>query len=578
MEENKNKEQHEFDLPLSSNFHDVKVEHFILDLTCNLKENIFHGALTVFCKRRINHSEILSEIKDGICDDMNGSDEEQRNEIKRLNLPCIDAEFGKEVIKFRNKCCSKEVVIILDSYAIDVTNCYVYDLTPDSSDGLFKHTCTKSTKDLKTSQCCMENYNSLYQSLEKKKAVNLDYIVSDCKITMLLPTIIHNCSKVIVRIDYKTQSLRSPSLMWTLDQMQRPCVFTVGHQLNNRSLFPSQDMPQALSTWHCNVTLLGNDFKNFTVLTTGESAPIKLNVNDQVVYHSYNSLPMPAATFAIAIGEWFSTDLSPLLNIDIKENEQFLVPSCYLFSPACLHSKSVDQFSQYLPTCFQALHLLLGPYPLNYLTILIAPACFDSLGMACPHLLILSQSILCSNLTMLSRLAHELCHTWFGILTGPQDWTEEWLTEGVCCYLEDILHGQTMKWDHTEYQDRSNLRALLKYRLLTSEIRNTPEHLQTLRPHVLSEISVHSKEAQFVKNGLDPEKTVMQVHYLKGFFLLLYLEQKAGKEVFLLAIKTFINEKLGHLYSSKDFLHFIYNFCPSLRYDADVKMDYYNMK
>lgn len=62
-----------------------------------------------------------------------------------------------------------------------------------------------------------------------------------------------------------------------------------------------------------------------------------------------------------------------------------------------------------------------------------------------PSVLYISQSLLHSDLSMFYRLAHEVCHTWFGIVIGPLDWTEEWLTEGFCTYLEDIIHTRVLK-------------------------------------------------------------------------------------------------------------------------------------
>ena len=45
---------------------------------------------------------------------------------------------------------------------------------------------------------------------------------------------------------------------------------------------------------------------------------------------------------------------------------------------------------------------------------------------------------------MCIRLGHELSHSWFGLLIGAKDWTEEWLSEGFATYMEDAIHAATM--------------------------------------------------------------------------------------------------------------------------------------
>jgi len=59
-----------------------------------------------------------------------------------------------------------------------------------------------------------------------------------------------------------------------------------------------------------------------------------------------------------------------------------------------------------------------------------------------PSLMFLSQSVLSKDGEMLVRLAHEFSHSWFGLMIGPKDWHEEWLSEGFATYMEGIINYQ----------------------------------------------------------------------------------------------------------------------------------------
>ena len=54
-------------------------------------------------------------------------------------------------------------------------------------------------------------------------------------------------------------------------------------------------------------------------------------------------------------------------------------------------------------------------------------------------MMFLSQSVLCGDGSMSTRIAHEISHVWFGLLVGAKDWTEEWLSEGFATYIEDRI-------------------------------------------------------------------------------------------------------------------------------------------
>lgn len=70
-----------------------------------------------------------------------------------------------------------------------------------------------------------------------------------------------------------------------------------------------------------------------------------------------------------------------------------------------------------------------------------------------PHIIFLSQSVLSAgspgseeSLSLCgSRICHEISHSWFGLVIGARDWTEEWISEGFATCLEDIIWAQAQQ-------------------------------------------------------------------------------------------------------------------------------------
>lgn len=108
-----------------------------------------------------------------------------------------------------------------------------------------------------------------------------------------------------------------------------------------------------------------------------------------------------------------------------------------LFTPSKIFAHSFPPFLWHISHFF-ALYL--------YLFILFA--------FLSPHIIFLSQSVLDvessgrseKGLSLCgSRLCHEIAHSWFGLVIGARDWTEEWISEGFATYLEDIIWAQAQK-------------------------------------------------------------------------------------------------------------------------------------
>ncbi|XP_037337936.2 aminopeptidase O isoform X2 [Pungitius pungitius] len=219
-----------------------------------------------------------------------------------------------------------------------------------------------------------------------------------------------------------------------------------------------------------------------------------------------------------------------------------------------------------LPRCLAAAHTVLGVHPFPRLDVLIVPAGFSSLGMASPHMIFLSQSVLCAGtlgpredaLSLCgSRICHEIAHSWFGLVIGARDWTEEWISEGFATYLEDVIWAQAKQLSSQQTADQSDLKALLRWRRLSDELQNSEEQLQILRPNLENTGEVGESGSSTIKHALNPDKIFMQVHYLKGYFLLRFLASQVGDKYFIDFIRVFVEKYHGHLILSQDFLQML---------------------
>ncbi|NWU86912.1 AMPO Aminopeptidase, partial [Onychorhynchus coronatus] len=387
-----------------------------------------------------------------------------------------------------------------------------------------------------------------------------------------------------IRIRYKTTP-DGRSVAWTTDQSGKPCVYTMGSPINNRALFPCQEPPIALSTWQASVRAAAG----FVVLMSGENSAEPVQLREGILsWYYYVSMPMPASTFTIAVGCWqevkqqsftaavqTNTEFSlPSLQADFRWHEetcghvdypcrfqsaaassQAVIPH-RVFSPRCLVERCEERLLRLIPRCLSAAHATLGTHPFSRLDVLIVPSNFSSLGMASPHIIFLSQSVLPGGSHLCgTRLCHEIAHAWFGLAIGARDWTEEWISEGFATFLEDIFWARAQQQlSHNEVQGQQELKALLRWCRLRDEVQNSEEELQVLRPNKESTGELSESGASVVKYGLKAEKIFMQVHYLKGYFLLRSLARTIGEASYLVSLRKFVRKFHGQLVLSQDFL------------------------
>ncbi|XP_069481810.1 aminopeptidase O [Ambystoma mexicanum] len=389
-----------------------------------------------------------------------------------------------------------------------------------------------------------------------------------------------------IRIVYKTKP-EGRSVRWTVDQSYRPCVYTIGSNINNRALFPCQEPPVAMSTWQATIRAAAG----FVVLMSGENVAEPEPCQEGLCrWFYYVTMPMPASTFTIAVGCWSEVGegprkcprLAPLHPSDdvrlSKENcghmdypcrlssraaeAQAIIPH-RLYAPLCLVNGCREVLLPLIPRCLSAAHHTLGTHPFSRLDLLIVPSNFSSLGMASPHIIFLSQSVLSGRGGLCgTRVCHEIAHAWFGLAIGARDWTEEWLSEGFATHLEDVFWVKVQELSQQEASAQRELKALLRWRRLRDEVQNSEEALQVLRPNREKTGEVTESGAYMVRHGLNPEKNFMQVHYLKGYFLLRHLASKIGEEAYFTFLKKFVQIFHGQLILSQDFLHMLLEHAP----------------
>ncbi|XP_044051847.1 aminopeptidase O isoform X4 [Siniperca chuatsi] len=347
-----------------------------------------------------------------------------------------------------------------------------------------------------------------------------------------------------LRICYETRPTGG-SVMWTKDQDNRVCVYTAGSPINNRALFPCQEPPVAMSTWQATVRAPSE----CVVLMSGEEQTVPTEDGDTrfLIWNYYVTMPMPASTFTLAVGHWCQVtgEIPPALEEGVRDRTD-------CDKTAKLRAGPGERAEAQLVSGFgSSTSEVVKGFPLQ---------------TGSPHIIFLSQSVLYggspgsgeNGLSLCgSRMCHEIAHSWFGLVIGARDWTEEWISEGFATYLEDIIWAQTQQLSLQETAEQSDLKALLRWRRLSDELQNSEEVLQILRPNMENTGQVSESGSSTVKHALNPDKAFMQVHYLKGYFLLRFLASQVGEQQFIDFFRLFVKKYHGQLILSQDFLRML---------------------
>lgn len=361
------------DLPLSSLKSDYKVEHYQIRLDCQLEQHCFFGEVYVFLTYSGPGSLLVLDIKD-------------------LLVTSVEEIEATE----------EEICTILS--------------------------CFEQRK----------NHQQLLYWGEKKSKHSLTPILESWCVKIEIP----KRKRTVVLFQYETKP-EGCSVSWFLDDDGNECCLTTGSLVNNRTLLPCQDAPTLMATWQ----LLLKVPEGFNAITTGDDVGHVTSAGN----YFYTTMLLPISTLAIAIGKWQCTQI--VLEKDgITPDDRFVecrhtyYPCPYatadLAGPTIpcrvFHSSSINPsiLQSYLPTAIETVYRVLGRHVIPKLDFIIIPQTVACLGFASPGLILISPSVLYGRTPMLSRIGHEISHSWFGINIGPKNWGEEWISEGFATFME----------------------------------------------------------------------------------------------------------------------------------------------
>ncbi|XP_067250994.1 aminopeptidase O isoform X2 [Chanodichthys erythropterus] len=608
------------DLPLRANTNHMLVRHYVLDLTVHFQRKVIGGSIVLFLAPGIGSCKQGEPGSGSNTEAQNISQVSCKHDVSSPITP-----EPNEVIPIEESSClsggnyvsnvfwgdeSEEFTLVLDCCDLMVSKVEEVDVTAvpnlnkldiDQRYANADHPSSSLVQRLVSMpSVCWRSQHELYLQCSRSPTIlnaqPLRFHTDRWSLQIRKEGV---CSPhdfpSAVRIWYETKPTGG-SVRWTKDQDGRCCVYTMGSPINNRALFPCQEPPVAMSTWQACVRAPCD----YTVLMSGENQAFpKPAETGFLQWDYYVTMPMPASTFTIAVGQWQEARVNipnfevektdetcvkvPSLSLDSADQQyvcshmdypcrfmlsdaraQTVIPHRVFASP-CHLQKAKDMVLPLLPLCLTAAHSVLGVHPFSRLDVLIVPSGFSSLGMASPHIVFLSQSVLTGERNLCgARLCHEIAHSWFGLAIGARDWTEEWISEGFATYLEDVFWSHVQKLDCGEAEEQRQLKALLRWRRLSDELQNSEEELQVLRPNKENTGEVSESGASVVKHALNPEKPFMQVHYLKGYFLLKFLADQVGEEKFLLFFKVFVGKFHGQLILSQDFLQMLLDTFPEI--------------
>ena len=320
-----------------------------------------------------------------------------------------------------------------------------------------------------------------------------------------------------VRVTYHT-SPNASGLQWLEPSMtegkQAPFMFSQSQQIHARSWVPLQDTPQIRFTYTAHVT----SPKDVMVLMSADNDPNAARDGD---YSFKMPQPIPSYLLAIAAGDLVFKPVSARSGV---------------WAEPAMVDRAVKEFED-TEKMIGATEKLYGPYRWDRYDMLVLPPSFPYGGMENPRLTFATPTVIVGDKSLVSLIAHELAHSWSGNLVTFATDRDAWLNEGFTTYVQgritEAMYGQDMA-DMEHVIDRDELKK--EYETLEPKLQ-----VMALKPGELA----------------DPDASSSATVYTKGAWMLQWLEQAYGRDVFDRFLKGYFDHFAFQSITTRQFLDYI---------------------
>ena len=367
------------------------------------------------------------------------------------------------------------------------------------------------TRDLTIEKAEGENAAGQWQPLTFALAPEADKLLGT-KLTIETPE-----RPAKVRVTYRT-SPNASGLQWLEPSMtegkKTPFMFSQSQQIHARSWVPLQDTPQIRFTYTAHVT----SPKDVMVLMSADNDPNAARDGD---YSFKMPQPIPSYLLAIAAGDLVFKPVSERSGV---------------WAEPAMVDTAVKEFED-TEKMIVTTEKLYGPYRWDRYDMLVLPPSFPYGGMENPRLTFATPTVIVGDKSLVSLIAHELAHSWSGNLVTFATDRDAWLNEGFTTYVQgritEDMYGKDMA-DMEHVIDRDELKK--EYTTLDPKLQ-----VMALKPGELA----------------DPDGSSSATVYTKGAWMLQWLEQAYGRDVFDPFLKGYFDHFAFQSITTQQFLDYI---------------------